>query len=104
MMAKEIEDNWPVREKLAVCISANPSAQYLIARGAGMAKRLDAKLYVVHVASGKQPGGDDQKAVDANIRFAEDLGAKGVQLRGKKPRANDPLLRLREASSLRRII
>jgi two-component system sensor histidine kinase KdpD len=83
MSAKEIEDNWPVRERLAVCISANPSAQYLIARGARMARRLDADLYVVHVETGKEPGGTDQKALAANIRFAEDLGAKVVQLRGK---------------------
>jgi two-component system, OmpR family, sensor histidine kinase KdpD len=83
MSAKEIEDNWPVRERLAVCISANPSAQYLIARGARMARRLDAELYVVHVETGKEPGGTDQRALDANIRFAEDLGAKVVQLRGK---------------------
>src|ERR1700680_965011 len=83
MTAKEIEENWPVRERLAVCISANPSAQYLIARGARMARRLVAELYVVHVETGKEPGGTDQKALDANIRFAEDLGAKVVQLRGK---------------------
>jgi two-component system, OmpR family, sensor histidine kinase KdpD len=83
MSAKEIEDNWPVRERLAVCISDNPSAQYLIARGARMARRLDAELYVVHVETGKEPGGTDQRALDANIRFAEDLGAKVVQLRGK---------------------
>jgi two-component system sensor histidine kinase KdpD len=83
MSAKEIEDNWPVRERLAVCISDNPSAQYLIARGARMARRLDAELYVVHVDTGKEPGGTDQRALDANIRFAEDLGAKVVQLRGK---------------------
>jgi two-component system, OmpR family, sensor histidine kinase KdpD len=82
MTAKEIEENWPVRERLAVCISANPSAQYLIARGARMARRLDAELYVVHVETGKEPGGNDQKALDSNIRFAEDLGAKVVQLRG----------------------
>jgi two-component system sensor histidine kinase KdpD len=48
-----------------------------------MARRLDAELYVVHVETGKEPGGTDQKALDANIRFAEDLGAKVVQLRGK---------------------
>jgi two-component system, OmpR family, sensor histidine kinase KdpD len=83
MSAKEIEDNWPVRERLAVCISANPSAQYLIARGARMARRLDAELYVVHVQTGKEPGGTAQKALDANIHFAEDLGAKVVQIRGK---------------------
>jgi two-component system sensor histidine kinase KdpD len=83
MTAKEIEENWPVRERLAVCISANPSAQYLIARGARMARRLDAELYVVHVDMGTDNQGGNRKLLDANLRFAEDLGAKVVQLRGK---------------------
>jgi two-component system, OmpR family, sensor histidine kinase KdpD len=83
MSAKEIEENWPVRERLAVCISANPSAQYLIARGARMARRLDAELYVVHIDTGRDEAGGSQKSLDANIRFAEDLGAKVVRMRGK---------------------
>jgi two-component system, OmpR family, sensor histidine kinase KdpD len=83
MSAKEIEENWPVRERLAVCISENPSAQYLIARGARMARRLDAELYVVHIDTGRDEAGGSQKSLDANIRFAEDLGAKVVRMRGK---------------------
>jgi two-component system, OmpR family, sensor histidine kinase KdpD len=83
MSAKEIEKNWPVRERLAVCVSANPSAQYLIARGARMARRLDAELYVVHVDTGADEKNGNQKLLDANFHFAEDLGAKVVLLRGK---------------------
>ena len=83
MSAKEIEKNWPVRERLAVCISANPAAQYLIARGARMARRLDAELYVVHVDRGDDGKNNNQKLLDANIHFAEDLGAKVVRLSGK---------------------
>ena len=60
MAAKDIAENWPVRERLAVCISANPSAQYLIARGARMARRLDAELYVVHVDTGRDNTGNNQ--------------------------------------------
>jgi two-component system, OmpR family, sensor histidine kinase KdpD len=83
MTAKDIEENWPVRERLAVCISANPSAQYVIARAARMARRLDAELYVVHVNTGRFEPGDSQKSLDSNIRFAEDLGAKVIRLQGK---------------------
>lgn len=83
MSAKAIEENWPVCERLAVCVSANPSAQYLIARGARMARRLDADLYVVHVNTGNDEHGDQQKRLDANMRFAEDLGAKVIRVRGK---------------------
>lgn len=48
-----------------------------------MARRLDAELYVVHVDTGRNEQGNNQKLLEANIRFAEDLGAKVVRLRGK---------------------
>jgi two-component system sensor histidine kinase KdpD len=83
MTAKEIEETWRVRERLAVCVSSKPSAQYLIARGARMARRLDAELYVVHVDSGREEQGNQHKVLEANLRFAEDLGAKVVRIRGK---------------------
>jgi two-component system, OmpR family, sensor histidine kinase KdpD len=83
MAAKDIEKNWPVRERLAVCISSNPSGQYLIARGARMARRLDAELYVVHVDNGTENQGPGHKSLEANIRFAGDLGAKVVRIKGK---------------------
>lgn len=44
MSEKDIQDNWPVRERIAVCVSSNPRAQYLIARAARMARRMDAEL------------------------------------------------------------
>ena len=83
MAAKDIEKTWPVRERLAVCISSNPSGQYLIARGARMARRLDAELYVVHVDTGAENQGHSLKSLEANIRFAGDLGAKVVRIKGK---------------------
>jgi two-component system sensor histidine kinase KdpD len=83
MAAKDIEKNWPVRERLAVCISSNPSGQYLIARGARMARRLDAELYVVHVDTGAEDQDPGHKSLEANIRFAGDLGAKVVRIKGK---------------------
>jgi two-component system sensor histidine kinase KdpD len=55
MEAQDIRKNWGVRERMAVCISSNPAGQYLIARGARMARRMD----------------------------AESLGAKVVRLKGK---------------------
>jgi two-component system sensor histidine kinase KdpD len=83
MAAKDIEKNWPVRERIAVCISSNPSGQYLIARGARMARRLDAELYVVHVDTGAEDQRPGPKSLEANIRFAGDLGAKVVRIKGK---------------------
>ena len=49
MEEKDIHESWAVRERIAVCISANPKAQYLVARAARMARRMDAELYAVHV-------------------------------------------------------
>jgi two-component system sensor histidine kinase KdpD len=83
MEAKDIEENWAVRERLAVCISSNPGAQYLIARGARMARRLDAQLYVIYVDTGADSGPDRQKTLQANIQFAQDLDAEVIRIRGR---------------------
>jgi two-component system sensor histidine kinase KdpD len=83
MEAQDIRKNWAVRERIAVCISSNPSGQYLIARGARMARRLDAELYVVHVDREFGLKEANQSALDANLRFAESLGAHVVRLKGR---------------------
>ena len=83
MEEKEIQENWAVRERLAVCISSNPRAQYLLARAARMARRMDADFYAVHVDTGNGESARDEKSLQANLRFAESLGAKVVQLKGK---------------------
>jgi two-component system sensor histidine kinase KdpD len=83
MEAEDIRKNWAVRERLAVCISSNPSGQYLIARGARMARRMDAELYVVHVDREFGVKEPNQNALNANLRFAESLGAKVVRLKGR---------------------
>jgi two-component system, OmpR family, sensor histidine kinase KdpD len=83
MDEKEIQENWAVRERLAVCISANPRAQYLLARAARMARRMDAELYAVHVDLGNGASARDEKSLAANLQFAESLGAKTVRLKGK---------------------
>jgi len=85
MEAQDIRKNWGVRERMAVCISSNPAGQYLIARGARMARRMDAELYVVHVDRELGPlhREPNVNALAANLRFAESLGAKVIQLKGK---------------------
>src|SRR3989449_11153299 len=83
MEAEDIRKNWAVRERMAVCISSNPSGQYLIARGARMARRMDAELYVVHVDREFGVKEPNQEALNANLRFAESLGAQVVRLKGR---------------------
>jgi two-component system sensor histidine kinase KdpD len=83
MEAEDIRKNWAVRERMAVCISSSPSGQHLIARGARMARRMDAELYVVHVDRGLGLKDSNPNALAANLRFAESLGAKVVRLKGR---------------------
>ncbi len=82
LQRKRIDQNWGVSERVAVCISSNPVSQQLIARGARMAHGLDAAFYVIHVETGKARSGDRSRSLAVNIRFAENLGAKFIQLKG----------------------
>lgn len=83
MGAKEIEENWGVRERIAVCISGNPTGQYLIARAARMARKMDAELYVIHVERELGVRERNPKVLEANLRFAENLGAQVLKLKGR---------------------
>jgi len=65
-----------VRERIAVCVSSNPAAQYLIARGSRMAQAMGGELYVFYVDVGRDTRPEDQKTLAENIRFADNLGAK----------------------------
>jgi two-component system sensor histidine kinase KdpD len=82
MVEKDIQESWQVRERIAVCISASPKAQYLVARAARMARRMDAELYAVHVDVDRDGAEQGQKNLEANLQFAESLGAKPVRLQG----------------------
>jgi two-component system sensor histidine kinase KdpD len=86
---KNLEQHWThehmehgvaVRERIAVCISSNPIAQYLIARGGRMAHAIDADFYVVYVDSPRDEDPDNRRTLQENIRFAENLGATVVRL------------------------
>jgi two-component system sensor histidine kinase KdpD len=72
-----------VRERIAVCISSNPAAQYLIARGARMAQVLDGDLFVLYADTGSDESDENQHTLADNVRFAESVGAKVVKTEGK---------------------
>jgi two-component system sensor histidine kinase KdpD len=82
MDEKDIRETWPVKERIVVCISASPKAQYLVARAARMARRMDADLYAVHVDLDARSDAQDEKALAANLQFAESVGAKPMRLKG----------------------
>lgn len=83
MDEKEIRENWNVRERIAVCISSNPRAQFLVARAARMARRMDAELYAIHVDVNQDGDSQAERSLAANLKFAETLGAKPVRLNGE---------------------
>jgi two-component system sensor histidine kinase KdpD len=71
-----------VRERIAVCISSNPAAQYLVARAARMAQAMDGELHVVYVDLGQDTSEKNQKTLEANIQFAENVGASVDKVKG----------------------
>jgi two-component system sensor histidine kinase KdpD len=79
-MREGLQPTITVREKIAVAISSNPIAQYLIARGGRMAHGIDADFYVVYVDSPDDQDGENRRTLQENIRFAENLGATVVRL------------------------
>jgi two-component system sensor histidine kinase KdpD len=82
LVTKEISRNWGVRERIAVSISSHPGSQYLIARGARLARAVGAELYVVYVESSADASEEKRRSLAANIRFAEELEAKVERLEG----------------------
>lgn len=83
-LAKESIELAPaVRERIAVCVSSNPAAQYLVARGSRMAQAINGEFYVVYVDVGRDTDPKDKKTLAENVLFAENLGAKIVRTKGK---------------------
>ncbi len=80
---KEDRGQVAIRERIAVCISSNPAAQYLIARGARMAQAMNAELFVVYTDLGQDESEENQRTLGGNIRFAENVGAAVVRRQGK---------------------
>jgi two-component system sensor histidine kinase KdpD len=72
-----------VRERIGVCISSNPAAQYLIARGSRMTQAMGGELYVLYIDVGRDTRPEDQKTLAENIRFADNLDAKVVRASGR---------------------
>lgn len=79
---KQLGPHWSVAERVAVCISANPGARDLIARGARLAQGLNAEFYVLHVTTESDADEERRRTLEASLSFARNLGAQVVQLKG----------------------
>jgi len=80
---KKLGDHWAVHERLVVCISSNPASQQLIARGARMVERIGGDFYVVHIDTGRDRPEQEERSLASNKRFAQNLNAEVVELKGK---------------------
>ncbi len=80
---EHVEPASAVHERIAVCISSNPAAQHLIARGSRVARGINGDFYVIYVDVGRDSQPKDQKTLAENVRFAEHLGAKVIRTKGK---------------------
>ena len=78
-----LEKNLGIQERIAVCVSSSPAAQYLIARAARMAERIEAELIVIYVDIGADENPQDECSLAENLRFAENLGAKVFRAKGR---------------------
>src|SRR5215471_9728161 len=75
--------NLGIRERIAVCVSSSPAAQYLIARAARMAQKIEAEFFVIYVDIGTDESPEDRRSLAQNLTFAENLGAKVIRAEGK---------------------
>lgn len=77
-----------IPDKVMVCMASRGSAKRLLRIGSRIAGRLASDWYAVYVETPREEMGRidpaDYVALQENIRFAEELGAKIVKLKGKR--------------------
>jgi len=84
MHQEGIDAAWSAGERVMVCVDDQPQAQNLIRRGWRMANRYKTELLAVFVETPRWASAspETKRAIEENLRFAEDLGAQLVRLRG----------------------
>ena len=77
-----------IPEKVMVAIASRGSAKRILRAGSRIAGRLASDWYAVYVETPREEPGrihpPDHAVLQENIRFAEDLGAKVVKLKGRR--------------------
>jgi K+-sensing histidine kinase KdpD len=77
-----------IPEKVMVCMASHGSAKKLLRVGSRIAGRLASDWFAVYVETPREEAGRippaDYVALQENIRFAEELGAKVVRLKGRR--------------------
>jgi two-component system sensor histidine kinase KdpD len=77
-----------IPEKVMVCVSSRGTAKKLLRTGSRIAGRLASDWYAVYVETPPEERGrinpEDHARIMENLRFAEELGAKAVKLKGRR--------------------
>lgn len=100
----EVHQAASVRERIAVGISSNPAAQYLIARASRMAQGVGGEFYVVYIDIEMDTRPEDQRTLSENIRFAENLGARVVKVKAKGKRVAEEMARFVRENHVTQVI
>src|SRR3954471_14481534 len=85
MQQPGIDAAWSAGERVMVCVDDRPQAQNLVRRGWRMATRYHTELLTtVFVETPTWAGAspEQKRALEENLRFAEDLGAAPVRVQG----------------------
>jgi two-component system sensor histidine kinase KdpD len=82
MQQHGIDAAWSAGERVMVCVDEQPQAQKLIRRGWQMANRYHTELLAVFVESSSwgTAAPERKRALEENLRFAEDLGAEPIRI------------------------
>jgi two-component system sensor histidine kinase KdpD len=82
MSEHQIDASWSAGERVMVCVDASPQAQNLIRRGWRMANRYRTELLAVFIETPRWASAtpDQKRALEENLRFAEDLGAEPLHI------------------------
>src|SRR5262245_2917931 len=83
--AHEIEETWPVAERVLVCVRPNPDSGRLVRAAHRLASRLHGDLIVGYVETPSQPALSDaeKQSLAATLKLADQLGAETAVLSGQ---------------------
>ncbi len=86
MHEHEIEGVWPAAERVLVAVNEDPRSQNVIRRASREATRAQTELVAVFVETPKWASAspETKRALQDNLRFAEDLGAEIVRIQGDR--------------------
>jgi two-component system, OmpR family, sensor histidine kinase KdpD len=95
---------WPARERVLVCIDADPLGERLVRTGRRMAAGLDAEWIVLHVETGEdlRLSEADRDRIAHVLRLADELGARTVTLPGTN--AAEEIIRYARAQNVTKIV